>query len=54
MILAQTVKNLSIMQDMDLIPGSGRSPGEGSYISFQVSEFLPGDSHGQSQTKLSD
>ena len=54
MTLAQTVKNLSVMQDMDLIPGSERSPGEGSDNPFQVSVFLPGDSRGQSQTQLSD
>ena len=31
--------------DVDLIPGLGRSPGEGNDNSLQV--FLPGKSHGQ-------
>ena len=31
--------------DMDLIPGSGRSPGEGHGNPTPV--FLPGESHGQ-------
>ena len=28
--VAQTVKNLSAIQDLDWLPGSGRSPGEGN------------------------
>ena len=28
--MAQMIKNLPVMQEMDLIPGLGRSPGEGN------------------------
>ena len=34
------------MDDLDSIPGSGRSPGEGNGSPLQ-SEFLPGEFHGQ-------
>ena len=44
--VAQWVKNLPAsvghLRDMGLIPGSGRSPGEGS---GNHSIFLPGESH---------
>ena len=33
------------IRDMGLIPGWGRSPGEGNGNPFQF--FLPGESHGQ-------
>jgi len=39
------VKNLPARQETGLIPGSGRSPGEGNGNSLPV--FLPGEFHGQ-------
>ena len=48
--LALVVKNLPAnagqVRDMDLIPGSGRSPGGGHGNPFQPA-FLPGESYGQ-------
>ena len=35
--MAQTVKNLPAMWETQVIPGSGRSPGEGSNYPFQYS-----------------
>jgi len=35
--VAQIVKNLLAMQDLGLIPGSGRSPGEGNGSPLQYS-----------------
>ena len=34
-------------RDLGLIPGSGRSPGEGGGNSLPTPVFLPGESHGQ-------
>ena len=39
------IKNCLQCKDTGLIPGSGRSPGEGHGNPFQL--FLPGKSHGQ-------
>ena len=36
-ILAQTVMNLPVMQDLDSIPGSRRSPSKGNDTCFQYS-----------------
>ena len=47
--VALVVKNLPAKagdeRDMGLIPGLGRSPGEGNWQPTPV--FLPGESHGQ-------
>ena len=44
--MVQTVKHLAAMrEDLGLIPGSGRSPGEGKGNPLQCS--LPGESHEQ-------
>jgi len=37
--VAQMVMNLPVMRDLDSIPGSGRSPGEGHWQPTPV--FLP-------------
>ena len=45
-LVTQMVKYLPTMQeDLDLIPGSGRSPGEREWLSTPV--FWPGEFHGQ-------
>ena len=46
------VKNLPVdAEDLDSIPGSGRSPGEGNGNPFPL--FLPGKSHGQEAWRVS-
>ena len=44
--MAQPIKNLPPMQRLCLIPGLGRSPGEGNEL-LPTPVFLPGDFHGQ-------
>ena len=45
-LVAETVKNLPAMQETPgLIPGLGRSPGEGNH-SLPTVVFLPGECHG--------
>ena len=41
-LMVQMVKNLSAMQETVLLPGLGRSPGEGDDY-----PLLPGEFHGQ-------
>ena len=38
-LVAQTVKRLTTMRDLGLIPGSGRSPGEGNGTPLQYSHL---------------
>ena len=57
--MAQMVKNLPAMQRLCLIPGSGRSPGEGNSYPLQYSGLensMDSIVHGvaKSQTQLSD
>ena len=39
--------NAGYVRDVGLIPGSGRSPGEGHGAWQTIPVFLPGESHGQ-------
>ena len=44
--------NAGDIRDASLIPGSGRSPGEGAWQPTPI--FMPGESHEDSQRSLTD
>ena len=45
LVVKNTLAKAGDIKDTGLIPGSGRSPGEGKQQPIPV--FLPGESHGQ-------